>query len=91
VKKTRITFELYLIRVRSCTANSITLTSPQPDLPMLNHTYPCSRVARLFCAGDYMEKMLSELKNLEALSEDGSFTNILSFALQSYDQEMAIF
>jgi hypothetical protein len=38
-----------------------------------------------------MEKMLSDRENLEALSEDGSSADVLSFALQPYDQEMAIF
>ena len=64
----------------------IEFRSHHPDIPLPNPRYlalhaACSEVANLSGAGDYIEKTLRELEEIQVLSEDGSSADLLKWAL----------
>ena len=69
------------------------LKSAHSDLPLPNPVYlsidaACCRVAHLSGAGEYIEKILEDLEDIQVLAKDGSSARLLSFALQPHSQEI---
>ena len=69
------------------------LKSARPELPLTDPVYlkihaASCRVAHLSGAGEYINKILEDLEDIQVLSEDGSSAHLLSFALQPYSQEV---
>jgi hypothetical protein len=59
------------------------LPLPSPDYLHIHAT--CAKVANLSGAGDYIDKVLRDLEDIQVLSEDGAFAELLEHALLPLD------
>jgi hypothetical protein len=50
----------------------------------------CCRVANLSEAGEYIDTILSEMGDIQVLSQDGAFAEALQYALWPWSQEISV-
>ena len=74
----------------------ITFTTPDPvKLPVPSPSYlelhaACCRVANLSGAGEYIDKVLRDMEDIQVLSQDGASAEALQYALWPLSQEISV-
>jgi hypothetical protein len=64
------------------------LPPPSPDYLRIHAS--CAKVANLSGAGDYIDKILSDLENIQVLSRDGVSAELLEHALLPLSQDTQV-
>ncbi|KAF9220142.1 hypothetical protein BS17DRAFT_739680 [Gyrodon lividus] len=64
---------------------------PLPSPEYLQIHAACAKVAHLSGAGDYIDKILRDLEDIQVLSEDGASADVLEHALLPLGEEIRVF
>ena len=76
--------------------STVTFTTPDAvKLPVPSPSYlelhaACCRVANLSGAGEYIDKILRDMEDIQVLSQDGASAEALQYALWPLSQEISV-
>ena len=79
-----------------CWKPTVTFTTPDPvKLPVPSQRYlelhaACCRVANLTGAGEYVDKILRDMEDIQVLSQDGASAEALQYALWPWSEEVLV-